>query len=143
MEHILPPNFKHMPKSERITFLEGNADEVKRDEIVIKQIDSDQREAFKQRYVDHSIKLAILKEKKKDMMDEHEEGMKPHKEAVKNLTSVLRNGVEEIESDVYLIRDHENERVYTVLPNGEMVDDRRMLPSEKQSTIQGSMRSIK
>lgn len=140
---MFPADFKHLPPAKKRQFLDANADETKHNELIVKQIDDNQRQAFKERYVENQIKLAIMKDKKKAMMDEHEERMKPHKEAVKNLESVLRNGVEEIETDVFLFRDHENERVYTVLPSGEIVDDRRMLPHERQSTIQGSMRSVK
>ena len=132
---ILPADFYNKPLGTRKEFLEANADQIARNVPVIRPIKGEDKERLKEAYIRLSLKLANLQAEYDEIKEKWKETLDPVKKEVKDHLEKLNTGIEQLKDDTYDIRDHDNGRVYTLLATGEVIDDRRMLPHERQNTI--------
>lgn len=140
--NILPDNFFKMSPEDRRTYLKSNADETIRDEVVFKPLDGEHREQAKEQLVQLSVELSKLEDQYDEVKSEWKEKLDPIKKEKKQVLKTVKMGYEETKEDVYLIRDYDTGRVYSLTTDGTIVNERRMFDSEKQATIQGNIRSI-
>lgn len=138
---FLGNNFNELSKAERIKLLNANADEILADQKIVRPISTDEKEASKEEYVQASIELASEESIYSEVKKEWKEKLDPIKKRKKENLVRVATGYEEITAAKYLIRDHEAGRVYTFIDTGQLIDDRRMMEHERQSTI-NNVRSI-
>lgn len=81
------------------------------------------------------IQLAKLDEEKKDFMANHKILVKPLKQKVAATLSQIRNRVEEVEEQVYLLADQEEGVMAYYNSRGELVHHRPLFANEKQFRI--------
>ena len=139
---FIPDNFHAMSPLERIQFLRSNADERREQQTVVRSLNPDEKDSLKEEYVITNIELTAKEEEYDKVKKEWQETLKPLKQKAKEHMDKIRTGYEEITSDIFLFRDHEEGRVYSILPNGEVHDSRRMLDHERQSTMQSNLRKV-
>lgn len=141
-QKILGSDFFDMPRAERIRRLDANADEVLAQQKIVRPITADERDSLKEEYVQASIELANEQEQYDEVKKEWKETLDPIKKRKKDRLQTIQTGYEETVGDKYMIRDHETGRVYTFLESGQLIDDRRMMEHERQSTIHSNMKSL-
>lgn len=66
--------------------------------------------------------------------------VKPVKESMKQSLQKIRTGMEEINGDVYLMKDLEEEKMGYYTPEGKLVFERRLKPEEMQYSINEHLR---
>lgn len=140
--HLLPADFTTRTPSEKERYLEASADKVIRDETIRLPLSDEKKESLRFRLEKASIKLT-------DAVDEYDEVKKYHRDVIKDLKdnlaeilAQLRTGVEQIQGNKYEIRDYDSGRVTVFAADGTEIESRPMLPEERQSTINSSMRKV-
>lgn len=139
---MLPDDWAHRSVMEKQNYLEANADKIKADQPVRRPLDDDEKETMRYRLQEESIKLSDKEKAYKEVQKEWREEINELKETVAEIISSLKKGFEEVSGTTYDLRDQKEGRVYVYMADGTLIDNRRMLPDERQSTIQSGMRSV-
>jgi len=86
----------------------------------------------------------ILIDQEEQKLKVHKEAfkavVKPVKESMKNSLQKIRTGMEEINGDVYLLKDLAEEKMGYYTPEGNLVFERRLKPEEMQYSINEHLR---
>ena len=90
---------------------------------------------LKDEHASYSIDLAKLEEAKKEYMTGHKAKVKPLKEKAAISLGRIRNRVEEVTEDVYLIDDQEDGMMGYYNSRGELVHQRQLNPEERQFSL--------
>lgn len=139
---VLPNDWEERTIMQKQRYLEANADKIKSDQVVRRPLDDDEKESMRYNLQEESIKLSDKEAQYKEVQKQWREDINESKEAVSNILESLKRGYEEVTGTTYDIRDHDEGRVYVFMADGTIIDNRRMLPDEKQQTIQSNMRKI-
>lgn len=140
---VLPSDFDQKSFMEKKRYLESNADRIQKDQTVLQPIADAEKQRLRFKLQELSISLSDKQKKYKKVQQEWRDDINEVKEALGLIIDQLKTGHKEVEGDLYEIRDYENERVHIFTAEGIQVDDRRMLPDERQGTMQSEMRKIK
>lgn len=127
---------------EKKRYLEANADRVREGRTVPRPLDDGEKARLRFDLQNVSIELSNIQKEYKEVQKEFREKINDMKESVESILSQLKQGFEEVTGTTYEIRDYEGERVYEILEDGTQVDNRPMLPDERQSTVQSEMRKV-
>lgn len=100
-----------------------------------KELSKEELDNLKDKLAQDNIKLTKLAEKRKEFMEEHKYEVKPLKNSVIDCIAKLRNGVEDVEEDVYLIADQENNTMGYYNADGKLVHFRSLLQDERQTRM--------
>jgi len=141
IDHMLPKDWDDWSPGEKETFFRENAEDVEH-KTITKPLSRKELEDAQQELSIASVDLR-KKEREYDKVKEkwREEIIKPRKEKVDVLLDQLENEAEEMEGNVFLLRDFQREMVYEVLADGTVINARPMMHKEKQFKTQSHMRS--
>lgn len=139
--NLLPESFFNKPLDERVKFLKANADQIQ-EESVFEPVDGDERAELDHKVSELSLEQYQIEQEKKEMLDHFKEQLKPVKESLKAALETVNNGGSHVIKPVYKFQDHESGMMISVDENGAVVQERRLFESEKQTTLQGGLRSV-
>lgn len=89
----------------------------------------------KDEFVQKNIQLHKLKEDFKKINDEFKEKIRKIEEAAAKRLATLRTGTETVEGVLYALDDQEKKIMYFYDEKGNLVNQRRLLPSERQTSM--------
>lgn len=134
MSDILPKNWDQKTQEQKEQWLRANADSI--DESFVEwPLSEDELQRQRYELTNVSVQIHNTEEEKKRIMEEYKQKIKPLKDRFKSLIESIKNKAQQVESEVFEIKDHENGYVYLILPDGTEYSRRRMLPDERQTTI--------
>lgn len=123
-----------MSKQERIVQLESMACKIEEGKY-FKKLSKEEIESKKENLSDNIIKLSELEQEKKDYILENKGNQKPLLEDNKFLIEVIKTRQEEKNGRIYYIDQQEEGQMYMYDEDGNLIDQRRLRPDEKQTTI--------
>lgn len=139
---MLPADWEHRSPIEKKRYLEANADKIKDNQLVRRPLEDGEKETLRYQLQEESIKLSDKEKQYKEVQKEWREEINEVKEEVADILSSLKQGFDEVTGTTYDLRDHDEGRVYIFMADGTEIDNRPMLPDERQSTIQSNMRKL-
>lgn len=141
MNELIPKNVLNMPPPQRVKWLRANADKVKM-EPVFEPVDADVRAELNSRLSELALEQHRIEKEKKEILDDFKERLKPIKTDMKDTLEVLNAGGESVDKEVYLMADHESNKMITFDESGRELRSRMLLQNERQGTIHSEMRSV-
>ena len=125
---------KDVSALERKAILRDNAD---RKEVFTypKVLNDAEVTHLKDEYTQNAIKMAKHDEAKKEFMESWKAEVKPLRLEMGTQMTRIRNKVEEVTEDVYLISDQDSNEMGYYNERGELVYSRPLMPDERQLTI--------
>jgi len=130
-----------VPQAERLRTLQDNADDVvtgKYDRPLTEEELHEKRSEF----FTTSLDISGIKEEKKAFVAVKQAEIKVLEKESKRLSMEIRRKSVEETGNTYLIRNHDTGMMETYDNRGFLIDERRLKPTERQSTIQASVRAI-
>ncbi|MFB5946086.1 hypothetical protein [Albibacterium profundi] len=124
----------HLPLNQRAGFLEDNADAVEKMSY-LKKFSSEEIMEMKNRLSDVSIDLNDIEEEKKAQTALYKAKAKPYVEEKKQLLDHIKNKSILVNEECYKFIDHEAGKVRFYNAIGDLVEERQIMPSERQTTI--------
>src|SRR3990167_5726329 len=118
----------------RVRMLEDNCEKTESLEMKV-PFSNEEKSDMRMELANNLTEIITEDEKLKKAKDLHKEAVKPKKETVKVLTKNLRNGYVKEEQTVYLFADQEAGRMGYYDSNGDLVSSRKLLPTEKQTSL--------
>lgn len=118
----------------RVRMLEDNCEKTESLEMKV-PFSNEEKSDMRMELANNLTEILTEDEKLKKAKDLHKEAVKPKKETVKVLTKNLRNGYVKEEQTVYLFADQEAGRMGYYDSNGDLVSSRKLLPTEKQTSL--------
>lgn len=82
-----------------------------------------------------NIKLARIRTKFDTVKAEYKGQIDPLKKDIAQTVSMLSSGHKEVTKRIFLMQDHENDKMITYDEDGNFVESRRLKPEERQMTI--------
>lgn len=138
---MIPQSIKIKPDNERRNWLRANADKVEKQPVFV-TVDAEERAEIDNELSKHLLEQHRIEKEKKEILDEFKERLKPLKDQIKDSLEVLDLGGRQVEKEVYLIADHDQNKMFTYDEDGAEISSRRLTRGERQSTIQNEMRSV-
>lgn len=129
-EHFEP----HESPEKRLELLQDNCDKFE-EFTYLKKFTSDEIEEIKTKMVEENIRLSVLEQEKKEIMNEINEKIKPTKEKLKKFIEEVKMSGEIVEERCFVIYFHDEDIAVYYNDRGEPVFHRKLYPSEKQKTI--------
>jgi len=143
MNHpVLPDDWNVRSDMEKRNYLSANADHIRRSDNVNRPLSDDELESLRFKLQKVSIELKDEQEEYDEVKSDYRERINDIKDSLNEIVSALEKGFEKVTGDVFEIRDHENDQVYEFMGDGMQIKKRRMLPNERQQTIQSGMRKV-
>lgn len=139
---VLPKDFYDRSPIERRQFLENAADRIDQSDRVQRALSDEEIEELRFRLQRQSIELKDLQEEYDELKSAYREQINDQKASRDQIVSKLKRGIEEVSGTTMTFFDQENGRAYKFLPDGTQVDDRPLMPSERQTSLQGQMRKV-
>lgn len=139
---MLPDDWKSRTAMEKRNYLSANADKVRKDDSVQRPLSDEEIETLRFKLQKVNIKLKNEQEEYDEVKQKYRERLNDIKDHLSEIVEALEKGFEKVVGDVFEIRDHDEQRVYAFMADGTEVDNRKMLPNERQQTVQGSMRKV-
>lgn len=139
---VLPSDFHDRSPQEKRAFLENVADTIRDDRPVNRPLSDDEKTQLRYDLQQVTIRLRDIEAEYKDVQKDYREQINELKESIGDIISQLKQGFEEVHGTTYEIRDYDNERVFVLMSDGTEVDNRPLLPNERQHTIQTDLRKI-
>ncbi len=116
-------------------FLEDNSSKILEDKIYFLEMTDEQLIEANRQIAADSIALTELEHEKKEWMCQYKKDCEPYNLSLKaNLEQVKRKQIEK-QGTIYVLKDFDEGRIIEVDLNGNVVDNRKMSPSEKQVDI--------
>ena len=109
------------------------------EKTIQRPLDSDELDELGRTMAGKAVDLARAQEEYDQIKSHHKAIIKEHKEEFSKYVNTFRAGHEEIETEIYWLRNEEDSRMEAYDMDGNMVESRRMLPAEKQTNM---LRSI-
>lgn len=128
------PMFQTEKPAERKSMLEANAYAVE-EQLVRKAFTKEELDNFKEELSQCSIDLKNKQATAKKQMQEIRETLRIAEEARKDRVSKLQTGFEESLQQVYLFDDQKRRKMIVYDQFGEVVNERPLLPRERQTSI--------
>lgn len=119
---------------ERLQALKDSAEKVE-SFTYPKPLSDDDLSLLKDEMVKDSVKLAKLEDEKKDFNTNHKSKVKPLKQSFAVTLNKLRNKVDEVTEEVYLLADQDNGMMGYYNADGKLVHVRVLKPEERQHRI--------
>lgn len=139
---VLPDDWDVRSDMEKRNYLSANADKIRKEDNVRRPLSDEEIETLRYKLEQVSIDLKDEQEEYDEVKSDYRERINDMKDTLNEIVEALEKGFEKVVGDVYEVRDHENERVYSFMGDGTEVDNRKMLPDERQQTLQGGMRKV-
>lgn len=139
---VLPDDWHVRNDMERRNYLSANADKVRKSDNVRRPLSDDENETLRFKLQKLSIDLRDLQEEYDEVKKGYREEINDLKERLDDIVSALEKGFEKVKGDVFELRDYENEQVYEFMGDGTEINSRKMLPNERQQTVQSGMRKV-
>lgn len=127
--------FKSLPPDERLKVLRDNADFTEDHFSYTKSLSDEELREYERNLGKSVISLDHLEQRKRDFMDELKEEMKPLKNELKELTSIIRRKAIDKTETVYCIKDWETMKVLYYNAEGDLIIQRNMSPTERQTSM--------
>lgn len=127
-----------IPLEERAQILEDTCDKVIKNYPYVRRLTEEELDGKAHQLADVSIQIEEIDERKKEFLAEIKEERDPLSRESKELIRALKNKVEESTDTVYLIKG--DDRAYIYAPDGTLIEDRRLRPDERQTTIMRPLR---
>lgn len=131
MKSLFPPEWT---PEQRIEALQGQADNVTVG-TWYQQLTAEELADRHQQLAENVIALSKLEEKKKAVMKEIKEEIKPISEENSQLLTEIDSRHAQKSGKLFAIFDHDRGMAEVYDANGDLVNERRLLPEEKQSNI--------
>lgn len=125
---------EHLPLREREGFLRDNCDDTETMSYM-KHFTEEEIGEMKSRLSTVSIEMNDIEEEKKDAAALFKARMDPFKVEKKELLSHIKQKAVLVKEECYKFVDYEEGRVYFYNAIGEVVDNRPILPSERQASF--------
>ncbi len=126
-------------EKERKEILQNSAD--KKEVFTYPKSLGDKEVTFlKDEYTKNAIAYAKQEELKKEFMEDFKSKVKPLKLEMSTQMTRIRNKVEEVTEDVYLVSDQDSDTMGYYNVKGELVYHRPLMPEEKQLKIVDKLR---
>ncbi len=100
-----------------------------------KEFDSEELAELKDHLSNFLIQLSNLEEELEEIKTEYKEKIKPLKQTIKETMNKVRDGSELVKQQCYKFMDWDEKQVGFYNEEGELVMERPMMKSERQSTI--------
>lgn len=123
-----------LSKSERIQNLEAMAYAIEEGKY-FKKLSAEEIEQKREIFTENVIQISDLNDKKKELINEIKNEIKPLSVENKSLMESIRTKQEEVEGKIYLVDDQENGMMHSYDEMGELINSRRLRPNEKQTSI--------
>lgn len=81
------------------------------------------------------IKLGVFEDQLKEFKREHKLKTTPLKETVKTNLEIIATGGKQVTKEVFILRDDENQMLGFYSEDGKLVQSRKMLPHERQTSL--------
>lgn len=124
----------HLPLSQRAGFLEDNCDAVE-EMSYLKKFKPDEILEMKNRLSDVSIEVNDIDIEKKEIAKDFKLKADPLVKEKKEILGLIKNKAILVKEKCFKFIDQENEKVFFYNAIGDVVDERPILPSERQKTI--------
>lgn len=125
---------KDANRQERLQVLKDSAEKME-SLTYPKVLTSDELSHLKSEYTKEAITLAKHDEGKKQFMENYKSEVKPLKLRLSAIMTQIRNKVEEVTEDVFLIADQEENMMGYYNAEGILINSRPLLPDERQFRI--------
>lgn len=125
---------EHLPLAERAQFLRDNCDKTE-DMNYMKKFTPDEVEAMKSRLSTVDIDMNDLEEEKKDMATLIKAKIDPLKTERKDLLTNIKQKAIMVKEECFKFLDHENGRVGYYNQVGDLIEERPMMPDERQRNM--------
>lgn len=126
--------FATTPAAERLQMLQDNADSIE-DGSYFKNATETELDEARRSITALAIKRHAINERKKELMAEIKEELKPLNEEYTETLDLLQHKGRKIKERLFKFVDQETNMVGFYNANGDLVEQRRALPNEKQTTI--------
>lgn len=123
-----------LSKTERIHNLEAMAYAIEEGKY-FKKLSVEEVEQKREIFTENVIQISDLNDKKKELINEIKNEIKPLSIENKSLMEAIRTKQEEVEGKIYLVDDQENGMMHSYDEMGELITSRRLRPNEKQTSI--------
>jgi hypothetical protein len=127
--------YQDVVPEEREATLRQNAYEVKHSFPYRRHFSEDEVAEFNKDFVKDSVKLNNLASEYSAEISRMKKELKEKETLLMRTLNIIDRGYEDTEGTVYLFDDQEKGRMYVYDEKGELVDDRMLLPGERQLSI--------
>ena len=124
--------FQDLEPKERAEMLDAQADEVTEENYLLPYNNEEMRLQRKQ-YVDLSLEMKQITDEENEMKEQFKERKAPVKKCLDNVLANIKQGGEYVKGKLYKIIDQDERVVGFYNENGELVSQRKALPSELNS----------
>lgn len=122
--------------SDRKELLEADAIEIVKDTLYTKPLTPEEVSFYKSELSETSILQAELMEEKAQLLNALKEKLKPVGQKISTSLKAIKYKAIECQGTLYRIADFDEQKVHTVDADGNLINTRAMLPSERQFRIQ-------
>lgn len=133
--------FQNIPKEERRQVLEDSCDTVIEHYNFIKRLSEEELEEIALNHADNDVQISRIERRKKELLDEIKIELAPFKERREDYLTKLRNKTENTTDTVYLMKDFDADKVRLYAPDGTCIEERRMRPEERQTSMIRQLRN--
>lgn len=131
MKRIL---FEDLPVEDRAQALKDNCDKAE-DISYFKKFSPEELKEMKDELSDLSIKINDLEIKKKELTKQVQMEIDPKKKDVKLILGNLKQKAQYVNEECFKFIDHEDGRVGYYNDRGDLIEERPILPEERQKSI--------
>lgn len=132
---------KEMPPLARADFLRDNADEVMENQFYRLPLSEEQQRDAEEKHMRLSIDSAKLNEEFSRMKNDFKKKLKAVNDEIAHELQKVRLGAEECKGTLYYFKDHDENMMFTLNEEGEIVGKRHLTPKERQSTLMSITRN--
>lgn len=122
--------------SDRKELLEGDAIEIIKDTLYTKPLTPEEVAFYKSELSENAILKAELEEEKTQLLNALKEKLKPVGQKISTSLKAIKYKAIECHGTLYRIADFDEQKVHTIDADGNLINTRAMLPSERQFRIQ-------
>jgi len=126
---------KTLPAADRKMVFDSEALAIE-DGTYTKPLTEDELADFKDQLAERSIQQAIILDELKNIKDEFKERLKPVARDISNALQAIKFKAVECSGKVYRMADYDDQMIYNVDEDGNIISSRRMRPEERQFRIQ-------
>lgn len=131
----LPSGFDAMDMHERRRFFKENADRIEEQRTVVRPLSEEEKLDYKDQLAQESLRLRELTQEKKDRAKAYNDRIKEVKGAIDPILNSLNTGFDTVVDDVFWLFDQDKGTAVGFTLDGNIVDERRLRPDERQARI--------
>lgn len=133
--------FRNYPIAERRQLLEDSCDKIIENYTYIRRLTEEELEQIMFDHADNDLQISAIQTEMKRVVSEFKEQLKPLVKKRDEHLDKLKNKSEETIDNVFLMKDYDADKVRIYSPDGQCIEERRMRPDERQTSIYKSLRN--